>query len=58
VAAHVRAHLPADKIPRQYKLVTEFPMTGSGKVQKYKMAEMAEDEYLEVGSRNAEVGNE
>ncbi|CAB1081166.1 hypothetical protein D1AOALGA4SA_8823 [Olavius algarvensis Delta 1 endosymbiont] len=39
-------------------MVTEFPMTGSGKVQKYKMAEMAEDEYLEVGSRNAEVGNE
>jgi len=46
VAAHIRAHLPADKIPRHYKVVTEFPMTGSGKVQKYKMAEIAEKEYL------------
>ena len=42
VAAHVRAHLPTEKIPQHYKFVTEFPMTGSGKVQKYKMAEMAE----------------
>jgi len=56
VAAHVRAQLPAEKIPQYYKLVAEFPMTGSGKVQKYKMAEMAQEEWLEVGSRNAEVG--
>ena len=47
VAAHVRAQLPAEKIPRHYKFVSEFPMTGSGKVQKYKMAERAEKEYLE-----------
>jgi fatty-acyl-CoA synthase len=42
VTAHVRAHLPAEKNPQHYKFVTEFPMTGSGKVQKYKMAEMTE----------------
>ncbi len=41
VADHVRAHLPEEKIPQHYKFVTEFPMTGSGKVQIYNMAEMA-----------------
>jgi acyl-coenzyme A synthetase/AMP-(fatty) acid ligase len=28
-------------------LMTEFPMTRSGKVQKFKLAEMAKKEYLE-----------
>jgi fatty-acyl-CoA synthase len=55
VAAHVRAQLPAEKIPQHYKFVSEFPMTGSGKVQKYKMAERAEKEYLESGSGNAKA---
>lgn len=45
VAAHVSAQLPVEKHPRHYKIVSEFPMTGSGKVQKFKMAEMAESEY-------------
>ncbi len=45
VAAHVRAQLPLEKHPKYYKIVSEFPMTGSGKVQKFKMAEMAKDEY-------------
>jgi fatty-acyl-CoA synthase len=45
VAVHVRAHLPEEKVPQHYKFVTEFPMTGSGKVQKYKMAEIAEKKY-------------
>jgi fatty-acyl-CoA synthase len=56
VAAHVRAFLPEKKIPQHYKFVSEFPMTGSGKVQKFKMAQMAQKEYLEVGIRSAEVG--
>jgi len=51
VAAHVRAHLPEPQIPQHYKFVTGFPMTGSGKVQKYKMAEMA---LLEGGNGKAE----
>ena len=29
------------KIPRYWKFVDEFPMTVTGKVQKYKMREMA-----------------
>ncbi len=44
VSAHVQAQLPVEKIPKYYKIVSEFPMTGSGKVQKFKMAEMAEKE--------------
>ena len=45
VSAHVQTQLPAEKNPKYYKIVTEFPMTGSGKVQKFKMAEMMEQEY-------------
>ncbi|UCD78418.1 MAG: AMP-binding protein [Desulfobacterales bacterium] len=45
VAAHLRTHLPEEKMPRYYKFVSAFPMTGSGKVQKFKMAEMASKEY-------------
>jgi len=31
-------------------------MTGSGKVQKFRMAELAEKKYSEVGSGNGEGG--
>jgi acyl-CoA synthetase (AMP-forming)/AMP-acid ligase II len=47
VAAHVRIQLPAEQHPKYYKIVSEFPMTGSGKVQKFKMAQLAEKEYLQ-----------
>ena len=46
VIAHVQTQLPAEKNPKYYKIVSEFPMTGSGKVQKFKLAEMAEKEYI------------
>jgi fatty-acyl-CoA synthase len=39
-------NLPYGKTPRHFKFVSEFPMTRSGKVQKFKLAEMAEKEYL------------
>jgi fatty-acyl-CoA synthase len=45
LAAHVRRQLPVEKHPTYYKIVTEFPMTGSGKVQKFKMAAAAEKEF-------------
>ena len=47
VEAHVGRQLPVEKHPKYYKIVTEFPMTGSGKVQKFKMAEMVEKEYVD-----------
>jgi len=42
---YVKDHVSQEKEPDYYKLVTEFPMTRSGKVQKFKMAEMAKNEY-------------
>jgi fatty-acyl-CoA synthase len=33
------------KVPRYVKIVTEFPMTVTGKIQKYKMREAAVEEY-------------
>jgi fatty-acyl-CoA synthase len=51
VRAHVEARLPAEKLPKYYKIVSAFPMTGSGKVQKFKMAEMAQKEYTEGGNK-------
>jgi fatty-acyl-CoA synthase len=45
VGAHMRNHLPEAKVPRYIKFVDRFPMTGSGKVQKFKMAQMAEADY-------------
>ncbi len=45
LAAHVEAHLPENKWPKHYKIVSKFPMTGSGKIQKFKLAEMGQKEY-------------
>jgi fatty-acyl-CoA synthase len=47
VEAHVNQRLSPAKRPRFYKFVQSFPMTGSGKIQKYKLAEMAQREYLD-----------
>ena len=45
VASHLKRRLPPEKQPRHFKIVDSFPMTGSGKVQKYRLAEMAAGEY-------------
>jgi fatty-acyl-CoA synthase len=45
IAQHVKKHLPEKKWPKHYKIATKFPMTGSGKIQKFKLAEMGESEY-------------
>ncbi len=37
IATHVQEQLPVEKYPKYYKFVSEFPMTGSGKVQKFRM---------------------
>lgn len=38
-------HVPEEKRPRFYRTVTEFPMTRTGKIQKYRLAELAAAEY-------------
>jgi fatty-acyl-CoA synthase len=45
IADHAGERIAEDKIPANFKIVEEFPMTRSGKVQKFKMTEMAEKEY-------------
>ncbi|MCX8119002.1 MAG: AMP-binding protein [Desulfobacterota bacterium] len=40
-----REKLPATQIPRYIKFVKEFPMTPVGKIQKFKMREIAAKEY-------------
>jgi fatty-acyl-CoA synthase len=52
IAEHVRKHLPAEKNPKYYKIVSEFPMTGSGKIQKFKMAEVMEKEQMDAQDQN------
>ena len=39
-----RGKIATYKIPRYWKLVTEFPMTVTGKVQKFRMRELAIEE--------------
>jgi fatty-acyl-CoA synthase len=45
VALHMKQELDAARLPKHYKFVSGFPMTGSGKIQKFKLAEMAAKEY-------------
>ncbi len=41
---YCRGQIATFKIPRYWKFVDEFPMTVTGKVQKFRMREMAIDE--------------
>jgi len=41
---YVRTHMARHKTPKYVKFVDAFPMTASGKIQKYKLREMAIDE--------------
>jgi fatty-acyl-CoA synthase len=41
LAEACRRRMATYKIPRYWKLVDEFPMTVTGKVQKYRMREIA-----------------
>jgi fatty-acyl-CoA synthase len=45
ILQYCRAKLPASSVPRYIKFVREFPMTPLGKVQKYRMREIAISEY-------------
>jgi len=45
ILQYCRAKLPASCLPRYIKFVREFPMTLLGKVQKFRMREMAIKEY-------------
>ncbi len=40
----VRSNMARHKVPKYVKFIDSFPMTGSGKIQKYKLREMAVEE--------------
>ncbi len=45
---YTKAEVDVKKRPHHYKFVTGFPITRSGKIQKFKLTEMAQMEYLET----------
>jgi fatty-acyl-CoA synthase len=47
LAAHVKDHLDEKRLPHYFKIVADFPMTRSGKIQKFRLAEMAQEEYAD-----------
>jgi fatty-acyl-CoA synthase len=53
VARFARRKIGKEKVPSHFKIVEGFPVTRSGKVQKFKLAEMAEKEYLKRGKKPA-----
>ena len=46
LAAHVKRNMDVGVAPDYFKIVSDFPMTRSGKVQKFKLADEAQKEYL------------
>lgn len=45
IRSHVETSLPREKMPSFFKVVSEFPMTRSGEVRKFRLAELARREY-------------
>ncbi len=45
VKKYVLANMARHKVPRFVEFVTEFPLTASGKIQKFKLREMAVEKY-------------
>ncbi|MBY0228007.1 MAG: AMP-binding protein [Gemmataceae bacterium] len=45
LAAHCKARLASYKVPRYWKLTDAFPMTVTGKIQKYRLRELAAEEF-------------
>jgi fatty-acyl-CoA synthase len=45
LARYAKRKMDKAKAPHHFKFVKEFPMTHSGKIQKFKLAEMAKKEY-------------
>jgi fatty-acyl-CoA synthase len=42
---YVRSHMARHKVPKYIKFVDSFPMTASGKIQKFKIRDAAVEEY-------------
>jgi fatty-acyl-CoA synthase len=51
VRAHCKGKLAWHKVPRYMAFVDRYPMTGSGKIQKFKLREMAMELFPEAARR-------
>jgi len=47
---YARKHVASEKVPHYFKIVSSFPTTRSGKVQKFKLSELAAAEYGRKGN--------
>lgn len=47
IAAYVEERISPEQATHHYKIVSNFPMTRSGKIQKFKLAQMAAEEYAD-----------
>ncbi len=47
ITAYVERRVPPEQVPHDYRIVTRFPMTRSGKIQKFKLAQIAAEETTE-----------
>ncbi len=50
IKAFADEHVPAEKAPHYFKIVSGFPTTRSGKVQKFRLSELAAIEYGRKGN--------
>lgn len=55
ISEYVMDNVDVTLMPQYYKIVSDFPMTRSGKVQKFKMAEMAQKE-LDINRGRRKIG--
>jgi 2-iminobutanoate/2-iminopropanoate deaminase len=56
LAAYAKDYVEEGLLPHYFKIVSGFPMTKSGKVQKYKLAQMAVAEYLGTNEASPKPG--
>jgi fatty-acyl-CoA synthase len=50
VREYCKKHLKESQLPKYFKFVPDFPLTRTGKYQKFKLTEMAAEEYGEASS--------
>lgn len=57
LVAHCVEHMPAYAVPRYVSFANEFPLTGSGKVEKHKLRALMEENLSSTWDRERQPGN-
>jgi fatty-acyl-CoA synthase len=53
IAAFCKGQIASFKVPRYIQFITDFPQTASGKLQKYKLQERAEEDFPQLKQENS-----